>query len=771
MWIKNLRQRKLQTVMIFLIIMLCSMLLTGAMSILTSLEKPYKDFSKETKAASAKVYTYTASDEKAILMGEQFAKLDIVKSVDYLRQHSLDEDFMFKGKKIESFTNLTEYNENIVNAARYLEGNKNSASTLSDNECLLPACISTEYNIHVGDKVTIKFAEKDITYTVKAVYSNPYQTSSTWDPDMMVKNIPEFAANKLNILLYGKNGVTGSQIEEAYREKYDGQLNGLLYSLEQMIDNSLIVGHILGAIFLAIGVIMLLVSGLMIHYMVKNAMITDAKSIAVYKTIGYTSNDILFMYLKLYFAVVSLASIVGIVCSVFVSNAVLTSIFENMGQLAANSPLIPGALCYLFTVSFVISIITFIISKTKNVKPVIALNGQDHGGIKKKKNYKGNSKLQFSPLGIAYRTFARDKKNAIGIIVTCVVTIFAVNFAVISLDIANTMKENNDFWLGVDKSDVMISVPNNANYDFVKKAVEEDDRIDYYLQNAFLDRVTLKWKKGMTVTRMNAFTYDDFEKAELPVVEGRNPKNANEIAIGTTMADELNKNIGDYIEVYLDGEQKENMLITGFFQTYMQMGDMCRLTTSAYTENNYKHSYNNISIYLKNSKDMKDFIKDIKDKIGGSGTVIERTEQYSTIMKMIATPQQKAIPPVAALVLLVAGINIFSIVMLKNIKAHKTNGIYKCIGYTTGHLILSNLYYVGAIALTSVVIALPISVATYPTIMKVSLSMFSFVQYPVQYNFLHLAIANFAMIIIFIVSALVSSKALFKVNARDLVQE
>ena len=82
MWIKNLRQRKLQTVMIFLIIMLCSMLLTGAMSILTSLEKPYEDFSKETKAASAKVYTYTASDEKAILMGEQFAKLDIVKSVD-----------------------------------------------------------------------------------------------------------------------------------------------------------------------------------------------------------------------------------------------------------------------------------------------------------------------------------------------------------------------------------------------------------------------------------------------------------------------------------------------------------------------------------------------------------------------------------------------------------------------------------------------------------------------------------------------------------------
>jgi len=56
MWIKNLRQRKLQTILIFLIIMLCSLLLTGAMNILTSLDKPFQEFIKECEAASAKVY-------------------------------------------------------------------------------------------------------------------------------------------------------------------------------------------------------------------------------------------------------------------------------------------------------------------------------------------------------------------------------------------------------------------------------------------------------------------------------------------------------------------------------------------------------------------------------------------------------------------------------------------------------------------------------------------------------------------------------------------
>ena len=85
--------------------------------------------------------------------------------------------------------------------------------------------------------------------------------------------------------------------------------------------------------------------------------------------------------------------------------------------------------------------------------------------------------------------------------------------------------------------------------------------------------------------------------------------------------------------------------------------------------------------------------------------------------------------------------------------------------------ILSNLIYVGVIALVSVIIAFPISIVTYAPIMKLSLSMFNFKSYPVQFNYLHIAIANLCIIIIFIISTLMSSKGLYKVNARNLVQE
>lgn len=769
MWLKILRQRRLQTLMIFLIIAVCTTLLAGALNILTSLEKPCYDLAKTCHTATAKVYPYINNDKSVYTLGRQFSKLSNVENVEYEKSHYVDETILFNGKKGDIFVSLTQYQDKIFGHDRFLEGNRNIVKNLSDKECAIPACISNEYDVHLGDTVTVKFPKKNVTYKVVAVYTDPYETSTAFDSNILINELP--AKGKINIYLYGKTGVTGKQIESAYREKYDGQLMAFLYSLEERIDKGLIVGKICGAIFLSIGLIMLLVSGLMIHYMIKNVMLTDAKSISIYKTMGYTSNDILFMYLKLYFIIVSAACFAGIIGSVYLSSILLTSMIANMGQLRASHTLLSGILCYLITIGFVISIITVIIRKSKKIKPVHALNGMDFGGIKKKKHYKGNSRITFSAFGIAFRTFTREKKDTVNIIITCIVTVFSVNFAVISLDAARTLKQNNDYWLGVDKADVMVSVMDKTQFDLVKNIINQDVRTDYCLYANYLNTVTIKWEKGIDSTRMNALVYDDFKKSKLPVTEGRNPKTSNEIAIATTMVNDLHKSIGDYITVYLDGKVRAELLITGFFQTYMQTGSMCRLTTSAYQKHNCDFSYNNISIYLKNSKDMNHFIKDMRVKIDGNGNVIKRTEQYGSIMDMIAEPQKQAIPPVTVLVLLIAGLNIFSIVYLKNMKSQRINGIYKCIGYTTWHLILSNEIYVAAIACISVMITLPISVITYAAIMKSCLSIFSLTEYPVQYNYAHLIASGIAVIIVFIISTLLSSKALFKVTARDLVNE
>lgn len=771
MWLKNIRQRKLQTVMIFLIVAICTTLLAGAISILTSLNNPSKEFVKTCQTASAKFHPYTYDEAKIRSIGEQLKKFSSVKKVEYVKLHYIDESLLLNGKKAEVFTHLTEYNHNVFGSDVYIEGKKGIGKILKEDECILPVCISNKYNIHIGDTVTIKSSKKDIVYKVAAVYTDPFQTDTAFDSDILVKKIPASVNSDSVIFVYGKEGVTGKEIKEAYLEKYNGILNGSINTVEERTDNGLRVGRIIGAMFLAIGIIMLLVSALMIQYMIKNAMIADSKTIAIYKSMGYTSNDIMVLYLKFYLMIITLACIVGIYCSILISNNILLSIFQNMGQIKVHNSLLSGLICYLVVAGLVISVITTMIAKTRKIKPVFALNGIDYGGVKKRKRYKGNSTLMFSSLGIAYRTFIREKKSMIGIIITCIVTIFSVNFIVISLDIANSMKENNDFWLGIDKSDVMISITDKNEYDRIKDIVLKDSRTDYCLDSFFHSWVSMKWKKGMDVIGMSAFVYADIGKAKLSVSAGRNPKASDEIAISTTLAKQLNKSIGDYLQIYLAEGKKADMLITGLYQAYIEIGEVCRLTSSAYSENGIELDYNNISVYLNKGVDLNDYIQDIKKKVGSGGNVIKRTQQYASAMEMISGPQQRAIPPVAALIMLIAGLNIFSIVYLKNMRAQKINGIYKCIGYTTWHLISSNMIYVTGIALASLIITLPISILTYSPIMKLSLSMFNFMEYPMQVNTLHLMVTNIAVFIVFIISTLASSRELVRVNARILVQE
>lgn len=191
-------------------------------------------------------------------------------------------------------------------------------------------------------------------------------------------------------------------------------MNGEMGTLEDYIDNSLIAGHVVGGVFLAIGIVMLLVCCFIINFMIRNAMIKDAKTIAVYKTIGYTSGDILKIYLIFYFIVVTSASLIGVGGSVFLSDTILAAVFKNMGKVVSNNVFLPGAICYVLIITLVLGIIYKIVGNTKKVKPVYALNGMSGTGTKTKKEYKGNLRMQFSPIGIALRNLLRDKRVQLG---------------------------------------------------------------------------------------------------------------------------------------------------------------------------------------------------------------------------------------------------------------------------------------------------------------------------------------------------------------------
>lgn len=770
MWWKNIRIRKLQTVVMFLIVLLCSALLMASFGIITSLSKPFDEFAKECQMPETRFNPYVEEEYELQTIIQRFESLDEVEKVEAMNRYYIEEEIYHGNNQIEAFLDLTEFKDGVYDHVHFFQGDIEQVKTMTDSECALPSCVANEYEVNVGDEITIHFFQNPKTYTVRAIFSSPYDILTSYNSAMIVKELPKDIKGQPILYIYTKDGINANTLETAYRKMNHGLLEGSQNTIDDMKDANQLLGAITGSMFFAIGVIMLLVSCLIINFMIRSMMVADAKTIAVYKTLGYESKDILLMYLKFYFVIVSIACFIGIVIGDMIKNIVLSNMFANIGSTRGQSIFVIGVPCFICIVLFVLLDIYLIIRKTKNIKPVLALNDMNPSNTRKKK-YKGNSSMQFSSLGIALRNIRSDRKGMIGVILIAFMTVFIINFGVISLDVANTLRENNDYWLGIDKCDVMVTLVNPEKLEEVQSILDQDTSVNYYLRSNAGYPLTLDWQEEITNTFMYTFIYEDFEKANLPIAIGHNPTSAKEIALTSVMAEEYNKTVGDYITVYLNGQDRVELLVTGIFQTYFNMGHSARVVSDIFNGHDVPFEFITISIYLKDNVNPHDYVETIQSKIGSVGKAYLRTQAMSSIMDMIQEPQKLAIPYVLILVFLIGGVNIFSVVLLRNAKNKKMNGIYKSIGYTSNHLINASILYVVILVAISMVIAIPIIIATYPTIMRLALTMFNFIEYPVHYNGLHIAITNVIICIVFIVFTYCSSLSIKKVAVRDLVNE
>lgn len=771
MWRKNFRVRKFQTVLLFLVIMLCTSLLNTSVGILVSLDKPYQQLRDECQSMDMVCYPYSLELEAISQLKKNLEELPEVEKVEAVDIYNITEEMKCNEKKIECFAYISKYSKDVFKQVKVVDSNNGGIDQLKDGECYLPQCIANENDIKVGDKIQFDFSNGAKSYTIAGIFSEPYSGSTAFSSYIMVKEMPEGISYKQNLFINMKDGVSRTDLEKSYRQEHDGKIDGTFKTVDEIIGNYLLTGKIMGGIFLAIGIIMLIVSGLIINFMVRNCMYQDAKNIAIYKTMGYEHKTILGMYQVFYGVIALISCFVGMFGGMFITNEILKDIFANVGSAASVNPFISGIPCMLVTCCFVLLITGLIINKTKNVKPINALTGTSNTNTKKK-HYKGNSTMQFGPFGLAIRRMVRNKKAMIGIIITAFTSIYGVNFGMIALDTAMDMKNQNDYWLGIDPCDVILTVSDASNNAIVEDYLKNDTKVRNFLNCDLGDYLlTLPWKEGMKITQMTTYIYEDYSLIELPLVEGRNPKEANEIALGTVVSDALEKEVGDYIEVYLPNNEKVNLLITGLFQTYYCMGETCRISESTLTAHSCNLNYKNYSIYLKDGEDVMAYMNELAANLGNLVTITKRTEMFDAIMSMITTPQEQAIPGVTALLILIGVINIFCIILLKNKELFKENTIYKAMGYSTGHLVLSNIIYVFLISITTCVIALPINLLTHEKIMKLGVSMFGFRAFPITINLLHLILLNLLILVVFILSTLISSHSIKHIKVQELVYE
>lgn len=763
MWIKQIRKKKLQSVLIFIIISLCSLLITGSLIILTSLNTPYHNLFEETHSADVKIYPAVKSEISGKDWNNYLSEIDCVDKVDEIKTFTTSY-IIIDNVKEELFIDVCKLCDTYKNV-RVLQGN---LSDVQAGTCAVPSSFANEQNIEIGDVISIPNGDNKVSYKVVAIFADIYSMSSAFTSDILVSDISNYKDIHSVYAVKLKDGYSDSDLIDEYGQKNEGVMDGFFRTSEDSIENAALTEKILGGILLGISSVILLVILLIISYIVKNSMRKDTKNIAIYKSLGYSENHIETMYITFYQSIVFCGSVVGALSSVIVSSAFMRTAYKNLGITDASSDLWQKIVCIAF-----INLITFIMllsefKKIKKLKPVDILTGSNENlGIKKNK-HRSKDISSFSPLSLALRKFSNEKKRSALIIITCVVSIYIVNISVVCLQNLKLIAgETNYYWLGIDNHDVTINdLSSNEKMDEICSKISEDDDVSLLVRKNYGVTLSIPYHQSV-----EACIFDSYKDFDMSTVKGRNPEYPDEITIGNIYLSELDLDIGDYINIKLDNNTEKRMLIVGSYQGFYNMGKGVRILSSTLKENNVPYTLDAASVILKEGADKQEFIDRIENKYGDYVTATDRQNLYSNIMDMICEPQSEALFPFVVITIIIGGVNLFYIIYSNNCDNRRKNTILKSIGYSASHILKTNLIYVGITALFSIALSIPLLIFVFPKIMVLAMSGFGFAEYNLAIKPLTVLLVNSGMLILFVLVTLLTGKELYRNNLNYIISE
>lgn len=201
---------------------------------------------------------------------------------------------------------------------------------------------------------------------------------------------------KYQVQVFEKGEKTGDEVLDIYREQNDTILEGRAITLEARIGNNQMTERILGGILLGISVVILCISGIMIRYMIKGTLISEKKTIAIYKTLGYKNSRIISIYLKFYEFLIVAGTIVGSSLSKLISDSFTKITLQNLGVTSSSNILFDGIFCSSIIIAYGMICVYLLLRNVGKIKPMeVFRNEAVYSGKSKKKLRKHLDLLRF----------------------------------------------------------------------------------------------------------------------------------------------------------------------------------------------------------------------------------------------------------------------------------------------------------------------------------------------------------------------------------------
>ena len=369
--------------------------------------------------------------------------------------------------------------------------------------------------------------------------------------------------------------------------------------------------------------IMTLVVVIVLAFIVRNAVQRDLPAIGTLKATGFSSAQIVTAIALAFGLAALVASVAGSLLS-YGALPIVQQTLEQQTGLRWSPGFSATALlvCAGVLTGTVIASGLLIALRVRKIPPLVALRG----GVTThsfRRNWFPLARTRGSlnlTMGVK-ESVQRSAQTAMVAVVVAMVA-FAGLFAV---SLRTNLLGNPDRFTQIvtgDHQDIALHVSADSDTASVQETVADSAGVRKVFRATYGDSTAIEGRE------VPIHVVDDFDHLDYSsVYEGRSPRHANEISIGSQAAKSFGKQVGDTITVS-GSSGSEEFLIVGLVQSVSGLGFLSELTIEGYQRIDKSFEPKDLAIYVDDTADITKVMDTLQDELGGQASSVVNYDEF-----------------------------------------------------------------------------------------------------------------------------------------------
>lgn len=586
---KDLKRKRTLNFIVLMFIILATTFMASSINNLITTLNALSYFADETNVADYFLVTDHTNEVEDWAEDKEY--VDSVEKEEFIM---LDTGDLKKGQKNYETTALLGLSRMPQNYNLVVDQDDQSIEKVNPGEAAISYVGAQENNIDIGDQIKVSVNGKVKTFEVALIVKDMVFGSAYMGFERIIISDKDYKylredADNIRDLYSFNSGDTEALAKGINRENFitvmtfDSDVLNSTYMMEMMVFSALII----------VGICLIAIALIVLRFTIVFTLQEDYKEIGIMKAIGLKDADIKKLFLLKYLFMAILGATVGFLLSFPFGEVFMKSVRRQMviGSSAGNMG--NSALCAVTVVALVAIFCYTSTGKVKRFTVIQAIRNGSGGERFRKRGLLMLNRCKRLP-AVFYLAINDILSNFRSYVVLVIVFLLGTLLVILPSNIGNTLESDEVIKLfGLQQTDIYID--NNCFLTYV--GAEEKMELDlneletrYRENNIEINLLAEKLYTGYiylqdeedksVITCIQSYRSDENEYLYLT---GTTPLLENEIAMSKVAMERYGVVLGDYIYIRI-GEETRQYVITGCYQTMMNMGEQIRLAEAVPTD-------------------------------------------------------------------------------------------------------------------------------------------------------------------------------------------